>query len=135
MPSPNRFAPITAVEIASAGKNISHGAVCRYWPLADHQAPVGLGRLDADADETERRREQDRERQSDRKLDDDRPERVRQQLTRDHPECRFAADFRRLDELEVLQSSVTLRSTRVERGMNTIMIAMITLTGSVPATT
>ena len=31
MPSPNRLAPITAVEIASAGNNISHGAVCRYW--------------------------------------------------------------------------------------------------------
>src|SRR5437868_7964939 len=28
MPSPNRLAPITAVEMASAGKNMSHGAVC-----------------------------------------------------------------------------------------------------------
>ena len=58
--------------------------------LADGQAPVGRWRLDADAEERQRRDGEDRVPEPDGHLDDGRPEDVREDLARQDEQARIS---------------------------------------------
>ncbi len=80
-PSASRFTPTTSVASASAGKTTVHHATWRNAARAgDREPPVGRRRLEAEAEERERRDGEDRVPESDRRLDEDRPRDVRQDL-------------------------------------------------------
>ncbi len=58
--------------------------------VREHRAPVGLRRGHSEADEAERCKEQDRVRHLERRVDDDRPDRVRNDVTQHDPPVRPA---------------------------------------------
>ena len=74
---------------------IDHVAV-----VLDHAAPIGVGRLDAEAEEAQRRDEQEGEAEAQPELGDQRRQCVGQDLAADDPPQPFAAQPRRLDEFE-----------------------------------
>ena len=67
--------------------------------LVDHQAPVGGRRLQAEAEEADRRDEPDRVRHAQAELDEQRARHVRQQLAEDDPRALLADRLGGLDEV------------------------------------
>ena len=74
---------------------------CSCTPRLTRQAPVGRRRLDADAEERQRRDREDRVAEADRHLDDGRAEDVREDLARQDEQARLAAQLGRRDVVEL----------------------------------
>ena len=86
--------------MASTGSSTDHGwTVMREPVLVDHQPPVGGRRLQAEAEEADRRDEPDRVRHAQADLDQQRAGDVRQQLAEDDPRALLADRLGRLDEV------------------------------------
>ena len=86
--------------IASTGSSTAHGCTVIDEPvLVDHQAPVGRRRLQAEAEEADRRDQADRVRHAQAELDQQRAGHVRQQLAEDDPRALLADRLGRLDEV------------------------------------
>ena len=67
--------------------------------VGDQLAERGVRRLDAEAEERERRLDEDRGGDDERRDDDDRPDAVRKDVPHDDAEVARAGGLRRLDEL------------------------------------
>ena len=79
--SPTRLKPNTATRIARPGNTVSHQRVRQvFGAVRDHRAEVRRRRLHAEAEEGERRGDQDDEAEVERHLGEDRRHAVRQDL-------------------------------------------------------
>ena len=67
--------------------------------VGDELPERGVRRLDAEAEERERRLDEDRGRDDERRVDDDRPDAVREDVAHDDAQVARAGRLRRLDEL------------------------------------
>ena len=79
-PSPNRLKASTVMKIASPGQNMKCGACSRSTASESMPPQDAVGRPDADAEEGQRRLEQDVGRDQQRRVDEDRRDQVGQQL-------------------------------------------------------
>src|SRR3546814_221035 len=84
------------------GRNAENDAVL---VVLHDAAPVGLRRLDAEAEEGERREEQHRESEAQAELSEQRREGIGQDLAKDDPQATLAAQPRGLDELQDRKST------------------------------
>ena len=78
--------------------------------LEDLQAPVGRRRLDAEAEEAQRRDREDRVAEAHRELDDDRPHDVRQDLGEQDVGRLLVAQARRGDVVELALAAAPRRA-------------------------
>src|SRR5579883_1020629 len=81
-------------------KRREQAEIDRRGVLADHAAPIRIGRLDADAEKTQRRDKQEVEAEAQAEFRHQRRRGVGENLARDDPPQAFAAQARRLDEFE-----------------------------------
>src|SRR6202171_4177113 len=72
--------------------------------LAEHLAPLGCRKLDAQAEKAEAGGEQDREPHRQRRLNDERGERVGDHVPDQDQPVRYAQRYRRLDERQLSQA-------------------------------
>ena len=99
-PSVTRLVPTVSRPMASTGSKHPPGLNGdRQAVLVDHQPPVGVRRLDAEAEEAERRRRAHRIGQPQPDLDQQRARHVRQQLTEHDPRALLADGLGGLDEV------------------------------------
>ena len=103
-PSPTRLNASTVSSSAAPGKTMYHQAVLKIGDgVGDHLAPARGRRPDPDAEERERRLEQDVGRDQQARVDDQRRHQVGQDLPEQDPRVRRAQRARRLDELLLAQ--------------------------------
>ena len=96
--SPMRLMPIVSSAIIAAGASTAQTFSEMYCAvLADHQRPVGAGRLQAEAEEVDRGDDQDRVGEAQAGVGQHRRQDVRQHLADDHGDRALAARDGRLD--------------------------------------
>ncbi len=99
-PSPSRLNASTVSSRAAPGKNMYHHAESKIVRrVGEHRAPARGRWLNADAEERERRLEEDVRGDDQRAVDDDRRHEVGEDLAEDDPPVRRPQRARRLDEL------------------------------------
>ena len=90
--------------ITRPGKVTSHQNLRpSLWPSSMRTPSAGVRRLDAEAEERESRLGEDRGGDDQRRVDDDRPDRVREHVADDDPRVAGTGRLRRLDELLLSQ--------------------------------
>ncbi len=103
-PSPSRLNASTVSSSAMPGKVMYHHAVLKIGvACGDHLPPAGGRRADADAEERQRRLEQDVQRDQQGRVDDHRRDQVRQDLPEHDSRVGGPERARRLDELLLAQ--------------------------------